>query len=153
MCLSALINVASGDAFIATIIIIVGPICIALITIFIFVKQLKKINRLREERKKKKLEESPNNLESENVSSPDKSPISSIPNSKQKNAFDFSKKVNEFDDFSLGSSPIGVGRANNTIKKEFKIQMKELEKNENEEKKNDENNKSVNVEAEEEKKE
>jgi len=146
MCFSGLINVVTTDAFIATLVIIIGSILIALLTLYFYCQHIKKLNKIKQEHRKSKAN-SPNGKNS--IASPgEKSPISSISPQKNKENFDFSKKVNQFDDFSLGSSP--TGHNNNTNKdnlnknnnNEFKINMKIVDqKEENKEKENNEENK------------
>ena len=142
MCFAGLINVVTGDIFAATVIIIVGPICTVLITILFYIRHLRKMKKLREERKKMKLELGPNyNPTDEDLSPSGKSPLSSVSNkSKGKEKFDFSKNNNEFANFSLGNSP---SYANNRLtekdKVEFKIQMNQLQNQEEKGGKNTEN--------------
>lgn len=126
MCLSGLINVATGDAFIATLIIIIGPIIIALFTIYFYVKHLRKMKKLREEHKAKKSLFGHAEVESPEIS-PSGSPISGASKSKQNENYDFSKKVNQFDDFSISSSPLSKSPGK---KAEFRIDMKEVGKEE-----------------------
>ena len=104
MCFSALINVITSDIFAATILIIVGPIIIALFTFYFYWKNLRRLARIKEEKRKSKVG-SPK-FGTHIPKSPIKSPISSISPQHQKEEFDFSKKVNQFDDFSIGSSPV-----------------------------------------------
>lgn len=123
MCFSGLINVLTGDAFIATILIIVGSIAIGIFTIIFYIKYLKKIKKQKENRKKIKMIESPILDQS---CSPINSPIFAL-DSLKKIPYDVSKKVNEFENFSLGSSPLQLHGENHN-NKDFKIQIKELEK-------------------------
>ena len=126
MCFSGLINVITLNIFLATILIIIGPIIIALFTLYFFCKHLRRLARIREEHRKSKA----NSPQFGNLSphSPGKSPISSIsPKQKEKEQFDFSKKVNQFDDFSIGSSPVATSSKK---KEDFKLTVKERENHE-----------------------
>lgn len=128
MCLSGLINVSTGDAFTATIIIIIGPIIIALVTIFFYVRHMIKMKKLREEHKAKKSLFGHAEVQSPEIS-PSGSPISISSKNKQNENYDFSKKVNQFDDFSISSSPLSKSPGK---KAEFRIDMKEVRKEEEE---------------------
>lgn len=105
-------------------------------------RYLKKLAQLEyENRMKKKINIGQIDVESPLNSPLSKSPISSISGkNKLKEIYDFSKKVNEFDNFSLGSSPLKSAQK----KLDFKIDVREVEKLNKEEEEEEEKENKIN---------